>query len=157
MKKILTLLVVIFAFTTLSFSQSAFTVQGGYSWLNGVVGAEYQMGHIAISAGYYPAKMPGSGDPIASFSGAVTWYDGLWSESGYYASIGFASAGYRHETSYNGGAWGSDIVSPMTIGMIGYKYGSYTGYNMKLGFGYGWCDQASTFTWELTIGYSFGM
>jgi len=36
MKKILTLLVAIFAITTLSYGQGAFTIQGGYSWTMGM-------------------------------------------------------------------------------------------------------------------------
>lgn len=151
------LFVAIFAFATLSFSQSgAFGIQGGYSWLNGVVGAQYQMGHLAIGAGYYPAKMPGSGESVSSFSGVFTWYGGDWDESCYYASIGVASAGYRSQIDYGYG-WTDDVVKPMTILMGGLKYASkYSDWYSKVGAGVGWCSEATVFTWELTIGYQFG-
>jgi len=137
-------------------AQVALNVQGGYSWLNGVVGVEVLPGHWGVSAGYFPAKMPGSGDPVTSISWAVSYYDGLWDESGYYASVGMASAGYRYQESWNGGAWGNNIVEPMWIGMIGYKYSSYSGWNMKAGGGYGWNSHTGAFTWEITLGKSFG-
>ena len=86
MKKIILSLAIVF---TLIFAnietqaQVTGTVQGGYSWINGMIGAELQFDRIGISGGYYPAVMPGSGDPISSFSVAATWYgnpyeDCLW-------------------------------------------------------------------------------
>lgn len=160
MKKVLLSIVMtlalLFATNINTNAQIAGNVQGGYSWLNGVVGAELLLGHIGVSTGYFPAKMPGSGESIASISWAVTYYGGLWDESGYYGSIGMASAGYRAQTSYNGGAYGSDVVAPMWIAMVGYKYGSYSGFNLKGGVGYGWCEYAGVFTWEITLGFAFG-
>jgi len=162
MKKIVLLLSLIFALSISAFSQTDLSVWGGYSWLNGVVGAEVQYGNFGVSAGYFPAKMPGSGDPISSFSAAVTWYgknnDYLNNHSGalgacYYGSFGFASAGYRSQISYNGGAYGSDVVEPMLIGMLGVK--SYVNkWQFKLGAGYGWCDYAGVFTWEIGLSYA---
>jgi len=159
MKKILMLFVAIFTFATLSFSQTSgsFGIQGGYSWIDGVAGAQLQMGHFAINAGYFPATMPGSGDPIPSFSGALTYYTGNWDESSYYAKIGVASAGYRYQESWNGGAWGGNVVKPMTIFMAGVKYvGKYSNWYSKGGVGLGWCSEATVFTWELCLGYQFG-
>jgi len=153
MKKLLLLITLILSISVLSYSQSmSLTAQGGYSWLNGVVGVEYQVGKIALSGGWFPAKMPGSKEIVSSFSGAVTFYGGNWNRSSYYISGGVASAGYREEVSYNGGAWTDRIVAPMYIVMLGYK-GSVGNTNAKLGFGYGWCDYGSAFTWELTIGW----
>ena len=74
--------------------------------------------------------MPGSGERVSSFSAAITWYgkdnEFLDNHSGalgacYYASLGVASAGYRSQNSYNGGAWTDDVVEPMTIVMGGVK------------------------------------
>ena len=152
------LLVAIFAFATLSYSQNgAFGVQGGYSWINGLIGAQYQMGHLAIGGGYYPAIMPGSGKPVSSFSGVFTLYGGDWDESCYYLSIGIASAGYRYEISYGGGPWINPVVKPMTILMGGVKYASYSNWYTKGGIGVGWCDEATVFTWEITLGYYFSL
>lgn len=162
MKRILTLLVAFFAVATLSYAQSDFSLWGGYSWVNGVVGAEYQYNKFGVSAGYYPAKMPGSGDRVSSFSAAFTFYgkdnEYLDNHSGalgacYYATIGFASAGYRSQVSYNGGSWTDDVVSPMTIAMVGVK--SYASkWQFKLGCGMGWCEYATAFTWEIGFGYA---
>lgn len=156
MKKILFTLIVLLTITISGFAQSALTVQGGYSWSNGLIGAEFQMGRLAVSAGYFPTKMPGSGESLSSFSGNFLLYGGDWDESSYYASIGVASAGYRSQNSYNGGAWTDDVVSPMTIVMVGYK-GAIGNLNSKIGFGYGWCDYGNSWTWELTLGWAIPM
>ena len=112
MKKVLTLLIAILAFTTLSFAQkSSFTVQAGYSISSGLVGAEYQYGKISVAAGWMPLRMPESHEIISSFSAAITAYNYNWNESGWYASAAFASKAYRSE----------DIVSPMMILSLGYK------------------------------------
>jgi len=157
MKRILTLLIAMFAFATLSFSQGAFTVQGGYSWTMGMFGAEYQLGHFAIGSGWMPTSMPGSGEKLNSFSayGAWTGYD--YDESGYYISLGFASAGYRSQMSYNGGSWQDDVISPMGIANFGYKLQWYSGLNLKGEVGYGWCQYAGVFAWGVTVGWTFGM
>ena len=156
MKKILILIVALFSITAMSYSQyNSFTVQGGYSWLNGVVGAELQLGHVGLSGGYMPTKMPGSGERLSSFSGAFTWYGDVMDESCYYTSIGIASAGYRSEVSYNGGSYENGIVKPMGIWMLGYKYAGGTGWSSKIGGGVGWCSEATVFTFEITLAYSF--
>jgi len=162
MKKLLVLLTLMFALSISAFSQTDLSLWGGYSWLNGVVGAEVQYGHFGISGGYFPAKMPGSGDRISSFSAAVTWYgknnEFLNNHSGalgacYYGSIGFASAGYRSQVNYNSTGWTDDYISPMTIAMVGVK--SYAQkWSFKLGAGYGWCSEAGVFTWEIGLGYA---
>lgn len=157
MKKILTLLVAMFAFVTLSYSQGAFTLQGGYSWTMGMVGAEYQLGHVAVGAGYMPTSMPGSGESLNSFSAYLAWTGYDYDESGYYISLGFASAGYRSQVNYNSSGWTDDIVSPMGIANIGYKLQFYSGFNIKGEVGYGWCEYASVFTWGATVGWTFGM
>jgi len=157
MKKILTLLFAIFAFTALSYGQSAFTVQGGYSWTMGMVGAEYQIGHAAVGAGYMPTSMPGSGESLSSYSAYFAWTGYDYDESGYYISLGFASAGYRYQASYNGGAWTDGVVLPMGIVNIGYKLQWYSGLNIKGEVGYGWCSEAGVFTWGLTAGWTFGI
>lgn len=162
MKKILVLFSLMFAMSISAFSQTDFSLGLGYSWLQGVVNAEAQFGHWGIGAGYFPAKMPGSGDPVPSFSGALTFYgkdnEFLNNHNGalgacYYASVGIASAGYRYQESYNGGAWGNDIVEPMTIVMGGVK--SYAGnFSFKLGLGYGFSPIANAFTWEVGLQYA---
>ena len=163
MKKILFTLVFIFTISLTSFSQVPidFSPWVGYSWVNGVVGAEAQFGNIGISGGYYPAKMPYSKDPISSFSGAITFYsknnESLDSHYGsfsscYYGTFGIASAGYRYE-SYSSSTIYDSYYQPMYIVMGGVK--SYVDkWQFKLGLGYGWCDQAGVFTWEIGISYA---
>jgi len=159
MKKLLVMFCIaislLFAINMESKAQSALTVQGGYSWLNGVIGLEFQVGKFAISGGYFPTKMPGSGDRVNSFSGAITWYGEDCETSSWYLSTGIASAGYRSESSYNGGSWEDGTVDPMTIFMIGYK-GVSGNWTSKLGAGVGFHDDLRVFTWEFTVGYAIG-
>ena len=148
----------IFAINTETKAQTSFGVNAGYSWLTGMVGPELEVGHWSVGMGYMPTSMPGSGDPITSISWFVTYQDAVFKESsGYYVAFGQAMNGYRAQTSYNGGAYGSDVTASMLIGMIGYKYNWYSGLNLKGGVGYGWCEYAGVFAWEVTLGYKFGL
>lgn len=141
-----------------SYSQASLGVNAGYSWLSGIVGAEVEIGHVSGGFGYMPTSMPGSGEPVSSISWFVTYQDAVFQESsGYYIGFGQALKGYREETSYNGGAWTDAVVAPIWIGMVGYKYNWDAGLNMKWGVGYGWCEYAGTFLWEITIGYKIGL
>ena len=112
MKKILLSLAFIFAITFSSFGQvpTDISLWGGYSWVNGVFGAEAQFGHIGISGGWFPAKMPYSKDQISSWSGAITFYgkSNKYLDDHYgafiacfYGTFGIASTGYRYESYYN--------------------------------------------------------
>ncbi len=127
-------------------SPYAVSVQGGYSWLNGVVGGDLQIGHFGLSGGWMPTKMPMTGEKISSTGFAVSLYSGLYDESGMYVSLGSASNGYRYEDSNGYGA-----TSPMTILMVGSKTGTDV-VNIKLGLGYGWCDYGKAWTFEATLG-----
>jgi hypothetical protein len=154
MKRILTLLVAIFAFTTFGIAQSAFTINGGYSWSYGLVGAEYQLGRIGVGAGWMPTSYPGSGDKLNSFSGVVTWYGAEWWESCYYTSLAFASKGYRREVDYGSG-WTDNYTTPMGIWILGYK-AQYGAVGLYGGGGVGFCSEITVFAWEVGIKVSFG-
>ena len=161
MKKFLVLFSLMFALSISAFSQTDLSVGAGYSWLQGVVNVEAQFGHWGIGAGYFPAKMPGSGERVSSFSAALTFYgkdnEFLDNHSGalgacYYGSVGVASAGYRYQEDYGSG-WTNDYIEPMTILMVGVK--SYAGkFSFKLGAGYGFSASASAFTWEVGLQYA---
>lgn len=150
-----------FGLSIIAFSQTNISIGTGYSWLNGVVSAEAQLGNFGIGAGWFPAKMPLSREPVSSFSASLTYYGktneflnqhkNLFDFVGvtYYGSIGVASAGYRYEDN----SLINEIVEPMTIGMIGLK--SHIGkFGLKIGGGYGWCQYAGTFTWEAGLQYT---
>ena len=157
MKKIFLTIVVFMSFLLLSMTVSAqneqtetpyaVSLQGGYSWLNGVVGGDVQIGHIGLSGGWMPTKMPMTNEKISSVGIAVTAYSDVYYENSWFVSLGSASNGYRYEDSNGYGA-----TSPMTIVMVGDKYGS-DDFNMKLGIGYGWCDYGNAWTFEATIGF----
>lgn len=128
-------------------TSTSFSVHGGYSWLNGVVGAELQSGCFGISGGWMPTSMPISGDKVNSYGFAVSIYSGPPSETiSYYLSGGIASDGYQYEDSYGYGK-----TEAVTIIMAGTKY-NFNSFYAKLGLGYGWCEQAGAFTFEATIG-----
>lgn len=156
MKRILTLLVAIFAIMTLSYGQGAFTVQGGYSWTMGMVGGEYQIGNNAIGAGWMPTTMPGSGESVNSFSAYYAWSTYEYDESGYYISLGYVSDGYRSEMNYGSG-YQDGFTAPMGVVNLGYKAQWFSGFNLKGEVGYGWCEYAGVWTYGLTAGWTFGM
>ena len=157
-KLVLTFLMAIgllFAINTETNAQSAIGVQGGYDWLEGNVALVGQTGHFGGTLGTFFAKMPGSGDPVTGLCWSVSYNTGMYYESGYYTSIGMNSVGYRAEYSYNGGAWTDDVVEPMWIWMLGYRYGSDNLY-LKGGAGYGWNEHAGSVTWGISLGWMFG-
>ena len=135
--------------TTKAQTPMSFSVHGGYSWLTGVVGAEAQFGNIGLAGGWMPTKMPMSGEKISSYSGAVTYYTSKAGEEGssFYITGAMASQGYRYEDS-----WGGESTSPITIIAVGTKYDA-GGVWSKVGVGYGWCDLASAWTFEISLGF----
>ena len=160
MKKLFSLITLFFAFAMFSNAQLV-TIQGGYSWTNGMVGAEWQFGHVVLATGWMPTSMPLSGDRINSYSFAVSWYGGGNIASGYYTTFGISSQGYRYESSSTSGSNYSE-TGPAYIVMLGYRYLWESGLNLKGGIGYGWNDKdsamkMSTVTWEITFGYSFDL
>jgi len=130
------------------------SIVGGYSWLNGVDGAELQYGKFGVEGGWMPAKMPLSGNKISSYGVAVTYYTLPAGQEGYssYISAGVASSGYRYEITSNYG-YSDEYVLPMTIIMVGEKYNS-GGMFFKIGGGYGWCEEAGAWTFEITLGFT---
>lgn len=164
MKKLLLSLIIAFAllFTfgtaeTKAQDENGLFIQGGYDWLDGAVAGGVQIGYLRLSVGWFPTKMPGSNESVSGACWTATWEGSKWYESGYYLSIGQNSAGYRYQASYNGGAWTGDIIEPMTIIMFGYRAATYDGLYLKGGAGYGWCQYASSFTYGISLGYTFGM
>lgn len=150
---ILTLFVLFFYSSDLNAQQQKYTVDihGGYSWLDGVVGVDFQLSHIGFSVGWMPTKMPLTGQKINSIGVSATYYSAAPDDFGWYASIGSASAGYRSE--YSGYYGNGNDVLPMTIVMIGLKSGGPVSY-FKLGGGYGWAsNNASSWAFEATFGY----
>jgi len=141
------------SFTSTSTSTSvstpiSFNIQGGYSWLTGVVGGEIQIGHIGLAGGWMPTTMPLSGTKVNSGCFAATYYTSTPSQDGYslYLSGGVSTQGYQYEDT-----WGGEITLPTAIIMVGSKYET-GGLYLKSGIGYGWCEEAGVFTFEITLG-----
>jgi hypothetical protein len=122
-------------------SQTNITIWGGYSYLNGIVGAEAQYGKFGIGAGYFPIHIITSNNYVSSFSASISYYMKNNQHLIYpYGSIGVASAGYHS----------NDIIDLMTIGMIGIK-SSYNNWQLKTGLGYGWCQYENKLMFEIGI------
>ena len=126
----------------------AVSIHGGYSWLDGVVGVDFQSGLFGLSGGWMPTIMPMSGEPVNSIGVAASIYSGPPSDPfTMYISGGIASAGYQYEESTGYGE-----TQPMTIVMLGTRYNGNKIY-LKVGVGYGWCDYADAWTFEGTLGF----
>ena len=125
----------------------AFSAQGGYSWINGVVGGDLQTGLFGISAGWMPTVMPLSGTRVNSFCAAVTIYsDPVTEPLAWYGSFGIASDGYQYEDIYGG-----EGTEAVYIVMVGTRYNMPRIF-LKAGVGYGWNQYAGVFTGEITFG-----
>ena len=154
MKRIFMIICLAIAFLLATLNTNAqtpmsFSAQGGYSWLNGVLGVEAQIGNFGISGGWMPTKMPLSKDRINSFSGAISYYTLKTGEEGYsyYATVAMSSHGYRYEDS-----WGGESTMPITIVGMGIKYET-SGVWSKIGGGYGWCSEGEAWTFEISLGF----
>jgi hypothetical protein len=146
---LLFLIVLVPLFTQAQKYPTSFSVQGGYSWINGVVGGDLQVGHFGFSGGWMPTTMPLSGDKISSIGLAGTLYSGEFdSPVVSYVSIGTATNGFRYEDSMGG-----EFTEAMTIAMIGIK-GYSNNWSFKLGGGYGWCAEGDAWTFEVGIEYT---
>ena len=134
MKKIIITLALFLLTLTLS-AQSKIYVHGGYSWSLGLIGTEWQIKQIGLSAGFMPPIMPIIDETSGSFSGAFTFYTSQYIES-YYASLAYATASFR----------------PTTILMIGYQE-VMDNTKFKGGIGYGWANNGrSGATIEFMLG-----
>jgi len=125
----------------------ALSIHGGYSWLDGVVGADFQSGLFGLTGGWMPTTMPMTGENINSFGFAASLYSGPPTDIyTFYLSVGVASDGYQYEDSYGYGG-----TEPVTIVMVGSKYNGNRVY-FKAGIGYGWNEYTGVWTGELTLG-----
>ena len=147
MKKVLLIfLFVVLSLCVTSQIPQAFSVQGGYSWINGTIGVEYQIGHLGISGGWAPTTMSIYGVRINTYGFAGTYYTDVYNEFSGYCSVGIASQALRYANAED------DIsTSSMTIVMVGFKEGGDI-INFKFGGGYGWCNRWRCLTFEATMG-----
>jgi hypothetical protein len=146
---LIVMLTVLPALSTNAQTPMSFSGHAGYSWLSGVLGADLQFGNFEISGGWFPTKMPMSGERVQNISFAVTANTLKPSDEGegYYLTLASASHGYRYEDS-----WGGESSEPMMIIAGGMRY-QLDGVWSKLGVGYGWCDAGSSWTFEIMLGF----
>lgn len=151
MKKLLLSIIVLFAITASSMAQSSsFLARGGYSWLNGMVGAEYQVNRLGFGLGWMPNTKPASGEKVTSITYNVTFYGGEWDESAFYISAGGATNGFQRETYSSNGYYDYETSAGFIL-TGGYKF-AWEALDLKVGGGWGWGLQQSVGTLEATLG-----
>lgn len=147
MKRLLTLLIAIFAFTAMTFAQkSALSLQSGYSYSTGLIGAEYQYNKFAISAGIMPFRNEIQ-EIKPSYSAALTYYSRKWNQNSWYLSGAFASGKYNGDYPDN----------PMFIITFGGKEQIWSGLSVKGGFGYVFTQNNAFPTFEIGLRWSFAL
>jgi hypothetical protein len=147
MKKLVVLIIALFAFITLSSAQkNAFSVQSGYSYSTGLIGAEYQYKKFAIGAGIMPFRNDVQ-EIKPSYSAVVTYYSRYWNQNSWYVSGAFASG--RHNGDYPD--------NPMFIFSVGGKEQIWSGLSIKGGFGYAFTQDDAFPVFELGLHWSFGI
>jgi len=121
-------------------------INDGYSWLNGVIGAEIFIHKISVSGGWMPTSMPLSEEKVNSYSWAITAYSQPMDLDSWYLSYGMAMSGYREDITHDYRSYDSQI-KPMNIIMCGYRFvGGSGNWNLKAGIGAGWCSEMTVFT-----------
>ena len=139
------------------YPELSITSQTGYSLINGVVGAEIQVNHFAVSVGYFPYDLSSFDDmkESGSTSLAVSWYSGdLYGEnpsgvfeSGLYVSLGMASKTYDSFDYYHKNPLPMGLVTTgFKVLIMGYGY-------MKVGVGLGYNSRGFEPSGEATFGF----
>ena len=148
MKRILTLLIILFAFITMSSAQkNAFSLQSGYSYSTGLIGVEYQYNKFGIGAGIMPFRNEVQ-EIKPSYSAVITYYSNKnWNQNSWYVSGAFASGRYNGEYPDN----------PLFILTIGGKEQIWSGLSVKGGFGYAFTQNDAFPMFEIGLRWSFGL
>jgi len=156
MKKLF--LAIAFCIISISLSaqvSNAFSAHIGDSWVNGLLGAEYQVSNYALSVGWIPGRFPyPCRKDINSLSAAFTIYEKNWNEDCFYISTAYASEGFQYAqyspasnmiiTGYH--------TTPSIIVLIGHKsVVDKTGY-FKFGVGLNASGQGDKFEFEILLG-----
>jgi len=109
------------------------SIHTGYSWLNGIIGAEYIVdNNIGMSVGWMPTRLPISKDWINSTCFALTYYTKCHTNGySFYASTGVSFKGYSFEDTVQN----TIQTLPVTILMVGGKYTTNFGVKFKVEIG----------------------
>jgi hypothetical protein len=151
MKRIILLVIFIFAMMIeLKAQSNSFLGRVGYSWVSGVIGAEYQFKHLGFGVGWMPNEKPLTGEKVNSICYNLTLYGGEWHESSFYLSLGGASHGFQREI-YNYNGYYEYDSSPGFILTGGYKF-VWENIDLRVGGGWGWGLEQSVGTLEATLG-----
>jgi len=163
MKKWLLTIVVaigmIFATATETKAQSALTIQGGYSWTEGVAAIGYNYGlpsekidlALDFKVGLMATKMPGDGSSVIGPTFTINLGPKYY-QYGYYIGVSYNTVGYRSQRDYGSG-WTDDVVAGMTIISIGYKVGGEAMY-LKGDIGYGFSPEGSGMSYGIVLGFN---
>lgn len=154
MKKLI--LMAIFAFAMLAGSieskaqSSSFLARGGYSWVSGMVGAEYQFNKIGFGMGWMPNQKPASGEKVTTITYNITFYGGEWYESAFYITAGGATNGFQRETYSSNGYYDYESAAGFIL-TGGYRW-AWEHVDLRVGGGWGWGLEQSVGTLEATLG-----
>jgi len=134
---------------------NAFSAHIGDSWVNGLLGAEYQISNYALSVGWIPGRFPYPyRKNINSLSAAFTVYEKNWNEDSFYISTAYASEGYpyaKYGKESNMLITGYNTASSIIV-LLGHKSViDKTGY-FKFGFGLNASEQGDKFEFEIMLG-----
>ena len=154
MKKIKLILLIIVMMITIDLSAgnrrdpNMITLYSGYSWVNGILGGEYQNNNFSLGIGYFPTT-GFQGKYKTSISISFGWYIKSYDTNTPYIMFGVATNGHNIN---------SDNISihtnePTTI-IMGYRYW-YKDFSVKGGLGFKYSADYQMVTFELLIGYTF--
>ena len=145
MKRIFILLTFILI-TSFTFAQQqkVFSVRGGYSYMTGVVGAEFMFKRFGFGAGWTPKQLQ--------------FYDKTKDKDSFCVSASFYSDGLEDNSVYGSIGYNSYIFEPTdkkTYGngtfIVGYRIvQDYL--NAKIGLGGGFNSHQIALIWEITLG-----
>lgn len=154
MKKVLLSIIILLAITASSMAQSSsFLVRSGYSWVNGIVGGEYQISRIGVGLGWMPNQKPKSTERVTSICYNITFYGGNWDKSTFYITAAGATNRFQIEK-YGSNSPNGDYYYESATGFMltaGYKF-AWDGADFKVGGGWGWGLDQSVGTLEATLG-----
>jgi hypothetical protein len=158
MKHIIILLLSILLSITLNAQVPAtINLRVGDSEAKGLLGMEVVVSHFSLSGGWRPGLIP-VGQTINSWDFAFTYYQKQWFETGFYASIAYATEGSGYIVDLYGDTYKKESSKFILVGLRMNANDINKNFNdrvlVDVGMGYKGSDHSDLFMFEVGVSYS---
>ena len=153
--KIIKLIISLLFFISINLNSQSVIFQVGDDFLEGNVTVGMQYKYFKGTFGLNPTTMPHSGDLVGGWCWAVTLESSKVMDSGFYLSLGRNTAGWKDEERISGNMYINKSIEPMWGSMVGYRLIETSGFYLKNGIGWAWCEYGNNFIYGMAAGWTF--